>query len=74
MSNKAEPVLLDVSERIALVTLNRPESRNALTSDLLRLLPQVLATSSSWHRKAAVASSTGRSSRRGDAAAVHFRH
>jgi enoyl-CoA hydratase len=43
MSDDADPVLLDVSERIALVTLNRPESRNAVTSDLLRLLPQVLA-------------------------------
>jgi enoyl-CoA hydratase len=35
-------VLLDVSERIATVTLNRPEARNALSSDVLRLLPQRL--------------------------------
>ena len=33
MSEPSEPVLLDVSERIAMVTLNRPESRNALSSD-----------------------------------------
>lgn len=35
-------VLLEVSDRIATVTLNRPESRNALSSDVLRLLPQLL--------------------------------
>ena len=32
------PVLFDVSERIATVTLNRPEARNALSSEVLRLL------------------------------------
>ena len=32
-------VLLDVSERIATITLNRPEARNALSSEVLRLLP-----------------------------------
>ena len=42
MSERSEPVLLDVSERIATVTLNRPESRNALSSEVLRLLPQLL--------------------------------
>jgi enoyl-CoA hydratase len=36
------PVLLDVSDRIATITLNRPEARNALSSELLRLLPKVL--------------------------------
>ena len=36
-------VLLEVSERIATVTLNRPEARNALSSEVLRLLPQRLA-------------------------------
>lgn len=36
------PVLLDVSERIATVTINRPEARNALSSEVLRLLPQLL--------------------------------
>ena len=35
-------VLLEVSDRIATVTLNRPESRNALSSEVLRLLPQRL--------------------------------
>jgi enoyl-CoA hydratase len=37
-----EVVLLDVSERIATVTLNRPAARNALSSEVLRLLPQRL--------------------------------
>lgn len=36
-------VLYEVSEGIATVTLNRPEKRNALNSDVLRLLPQLLA-------------------------------
>jgi enoyl-CoA hydratase len=35
-------VLLDVSERIATITLNRPEARNALSSEVLRLLPQLM--------------------------------
>lgn len=38
-----EAVLYEVSEGIATVTLNRPEKRNALNSDVLRLLPQLLA-------------------------------
>ena len=33
-----DPVLLDVCERIATVTLNRPEARNALSSEVLALL------------------------------------
>lgn len=33
-------VLYEVSERIATITMNRPEARNALSSDVLRLLPQ----------------------------------
>jgi enoyl-CoA hydratase len=43
MGERSEPVLLDVSERIATVTLNRAEARNALSSDVLRLLPQLLS-------------------------------
>jgi enoyl-CoA hydratase len=35
-------VLLDVSERIATITLNRPAARNALSSELLTLLPKVM--------------------------------
>lgn len=35
-------VLFEVSDRIATVTLNRPEARNALSSEVLRLLPQRL--------------------------------
>jgi enoyl-CoA hydratase len=35
-------VLLDVSERIATITLNRPDARNALSSDVQRLIPDRL--------------------------------
>ena len=35
-------VLLEIADRIATVTLNRPEARNALSSEVLRLLPQRL--------------------------------
>ena len=35
-----DPVLLDISDRIATITLNRPEARNALSSEVLRLLPE----------------------------------
>lgn len=38
----SDPVLLDVSERIATVTLNRPDARNALSSEVLRRLPELL--------------------------------
>jgi enoyl-CoA hydratase len=37
------PVLLDIADRIATVTLNRPEARNALSSVLLRALKTVMA-------------------------------
>lgn len=36
------PVLIEVQNRIATITLNRPEARNALSRELLELLPQVL--------------------------------
>lgn len=35
-------VLLDVEDRIATVTLNRPSARNALSSEVLRLLPELM--------------------------------
>lgn len=35
-----DSVLYDVSERIATITLNRPEARNALSSGVLRLMPE----------------------------------
>lgn len=35
-------VLLEVSDRIATITLNRPEARNALSSEVLRLLPEAM--------------------------------
>jgi enoyl-CoA hydratase len=37
-----EKVLLDVSERVATITLNRPAARNALSSEVLALLPQLI--------------------------------
>jgi enoyl-CoA hydratase len=39
----ADVVLYEVSERIATITLNRPEQRNALSSEVLRQLPKRLA-------------------------------
>jgi enoyl-CoA hydratase len=38
----SDVVLYEVAERIATVTLNRPEARNALSSEVLRLLPDAL--------------------------------
>ena len=38
----SDVVLYEVSDRIATVTLNRPEARNALSSEVLRLLPERL--------------------------------
>lgn len=35
-------ILYDVSERIATLTFNRPEARNALSSEVLRLLPELM--------------------------------
>ena len=35
-------VLLDISERIATITMNRPEARNALSSEMLHLLAQTM--------------------------------
>jgi enoyl-CoA hydratase len=37
-----DPVLYDVADRIATITLHRPEARNALSSEVLRLLPQLM--------------------------------
>jgi enoyl-CoA hydratase len=42
MNERSDPVLLDVAERVATVTLNRPEARNALSAEALRLLPLLL--------------------------------
>ncbi len=38
----APVVLLEISERIATITLNRPAARNALSSEMLALLPTVM--------------------------------
>jgi len=37
------PVLIDVADRVAVITLNRPGVRNALSSELLRLLPRTIS-------------------------------
>lgn len=39
----SDVVLLEVAERVATVTLNRPAARNALSREVRRLLPQVMA-------------------------------
>src|SRR6478735_8839164 len=38
----ADVVLLEISERIATITLNRPEARNALSSEVSRRLQELL--------------------------------
>lgn len=38
----SDVVLLEISERIATITLNRPAARNALSSEVLSLLPQLM--------------------------------
>ena len=43
----SDVVLLEVSERIATITLNRPEARNALSSEVLRLLPERMSEADS---------------------------
>ena len=35
-------VLYEVTDRIATITMNRPESRNALSSEVLKLLPKLM--------------------------------
>ena len=42
MAGEESPVLSDVSDRIATVTLNRPDARNALSSEVLELLPKLI--------------------------------
>jgi enoyl-CoA hydratase len=43
----SDVVLLEVSDRIATVTLNRPAARNALSSEVLRRLPEVVGDADS---------------------------
>lgn len=38
----SDPVLYDVADRVATITLNRPAARNALSSEVLRLLPELM--------------------------------
>jgi enoyl-CoA hydratase len=42
MTNVEPVVLLDVADRIATITLNRPAARNALSTEVLRLLPALM--------------------------------
>ena len=39
----SDVVLYEVADRVATVTLNRPDARNALSSEVRRLLPELLA-------------------------------
>jgi enoyl-CoA hydratase len=39
----ADPVRYEVEERIATITLDRPEARNALSAEVRRLLPELVA-------------------------------
>ena len=39
----SDVVLYEVSERIATITLNRPAQRNALSSEVLRLVPELMS-------------------------------
>jgi enoyl-CoA hydratase len=43
VSDVPDVVLYEVADRVALITLNRPEARNALSSELRRRLPEVIA-------------------------------
>lgn len=40
----SDTLLVEVNDRIALLTLNRPAARNALSSELLRALPEAIVT------------------------------
>src|SRR5215204_4204956 len=42
-----DPVLLAVADRVATVTLNRPDARNALSSEVLSLLPSLMTQADS---------------------------
>jgi enoyl-CoA hydratase len=42
MTDPIEVLLVDVSDGVATITLNRPESRNALSLELLRALPRAV--------------------------------
>ncbi len=39
----SDPVLVDIADGVAVITLNRPDARNALSSEVLRRVPRVLA-------------------------------
>lgn len=38
----SDPVLYDVTDHVAVITLNRPEARNALSSEVLGLIPELM--------------------------------
>ncbi len=38
----SDSLLVDIKDRVALLTLNRPAARNALSSELLRALPEAI--------------------------------
>ncbi|MEX2625854.1 MAG: enoyl-CoA hydratase-related protein, partial [Ilumatobacteraceae bacterium] len=38
----SDPVLYDVDDHVAVITLNRPDARNALSSEVLALVPELM--------------------------------
>jgi enoyl-CoA hydratase len=44
MKTVSDTLLVDVRDRVALLTLNRPAARNALSSELLRALPEAIVS------------------------------
>ena len=56
----SDVVLYEVSERIATITLNRPEARNALSSEVLRQLPERMRESGREQRRLRAAQITER--------------
>ena len=43
----SDSLLIDINDRVALLTLNRPAARNALSSELLRALPDAIVAADS---------------------------
>lgn len=54
MTAAAGPVTLEIVGHAAIVTLDRPEARNALSSEVVRTLPTVVAEASEDERVAAI--------------------
>jgi enoyl-CoA hydratase len=42
MAGPADTVLVDIADRVAVITINRPDQRNALNRDVRRELPAAI--------------------------------